>query len=98
MTEQKVDPESSCPDSKDLGKASEESNSCFPTKLKKNWVNFLQAAEKVKISNFNGQFCLKDKLTEQEIDLASSRTDSKELWKVSAKSKPWFPIQHKKIG
>ena len=64
----------------------------------KKMAEFFKAGEKVKISNFIGCFCLKDKLTEQKIYTASSCSDSKELWKGSEKSKPWFPIQHKKIG
>ena len=60
----------------------------------KNWVNFLRAGEKIKIENFIGWFCLKEKLPEQKLDTVVSCPDSKELWKVSAKSKPWFPTQN----
>ena len=61
-------------------------------------VKFLQTEERVKISNFFGCFCLKEKLLEEKMDTSVSCPDSKELRKVSAKSEPWFPIQHKKIG
>ena len=61
-------------------------------------MNFLRAGEKVKILRFIGWFCLKDKMSEQKIDTESFCADSKELWKVSAKSKPCFLIQHIKIG
>ena len=98
LLEEKMDASVSCPDSKELRKVSAKSESWFPIQHKKNWVNFLWAGEKVKISNSIGCFCLKDKLPEQKTDTAVSCPDSKELWKVSAKSKPWFPIQHKKIG
>ena len=61
-------------------------------------VKFLQTDEKVEISNFRGWFHLKEKLLEEKIDTTHSCPGSKELWKSSAKSEPWFPIQHKKIG
>ena len=61
-------------------------------------VKFLQTGEKAKISNFIGWFRLKEKLLEEKMDTSVSCPDSKELWKISAKSEPWFPIQHKKIG
>ena len=59
-------------------------------------MNFLRAGEKIKISNFIGWFSLKDKLPEQRIDTAVSSPDSEGLWKVSAKSELWFPIQPSK--
>ena len=65
----------------------------FSIQPQKNWVNFLRACQKVKISNFNGWFCLKDELLEQKIDRTVSCADSEGLWKVSAKSESWFPIQ-----
>ena len=64
--------------------------------MQKNWVNFLRAGEKVKISNFIGCFCLKDKLPEQKIGTTVSSPDIEGLWKVSAKSELWFPIQPSK--
>ena len=57
-------------------------------------VNFLGASKKVEISIFINWFCLKDKLFEQKNDTAVSRPDIEGLWKVSAKSELWFPIQH----
>ena len=59
-------------------------------------VKFLQTGEKTEISNFVGWFSLKGKLLEEKMETSVSCPDSKELWKVSAKSEPWFPIQHKK--
>ena len=56
-------------------------------------AKFHGAAEKVKISNFIGWFCLKDKLLEEEIDTAVSCPDTEGIRKVSAKSELWFPIQ-----
>ena len=50
----------------------------------------------IKISYFLGWLCLKDKLTEQKTDTAVSCSDSEGLWKVSAKSELWFPIQPSK--
>ena len=61
-------------------------------------VKFLQTGKKAKILNLIGWFCLKDKMTEQKVDTASSCPDSKELWKVSEESNSWFSIQPKKIG
>ena len=43
-----------------------------------------QAGEKVKISNFIGCFCLKEKLPEHKIDTTVSSPDNNGLWKVSA--------------
>ena len=60
-------------------------------------MNFLRPSENVKISNFIGRFCLKDKLTEQKIDTGKSCPDRKELWKVPVKSKVRFQIENKKI-
>ena len=60
-------------------------------------VKLLRTGEKVKISNFFGWFCLNEKLLEEKMDTSVSCADSKELWKVSAKSEPWFPLQYKKI-
>ena len=37
-------------------------------------------------------------MAEQKIEAAVSYSDSKNLWKVSAKSNSWFPIQLKKIA
>ena len=59
-------------------------------------VKFLQTGKKVEIPNFFRWFRLKEKLLEEKMDTSVSCPDSKELWKVSAKSEPWFPIQHKK--
>ena len=42
-------------------------------------VKFLRVGEKVKISNFIGWFCLKDKLLEEKIDTAVSSPDSEGL-------------------
>ena len=42
-------------------------------------VKFLGAGEKVKISNFIGSFCLKDKLLEQNFDTAVSCPDNEGL-------------------
>ena len=56
-------------------------------------VNFLGASKKVEISNFIDWFCLKDKLFEQKNDTAVSCPETEGLWKVSAKSELWFPIQ-----
>ena len=39
-------------------------------------VKFLRARKKVKISNYIGWFCLKDKLLEQEIDKEVSCADT----------------------
>ena len=64
------------------------SNSAYPKMVK-----FLQAGEKVKISNFIGWFCLKDKLLEQNFDTAVYCPDTERLWKFSAKSESWFLMQ-----
>ena len=56
-------------------------------------VKFLGAGEKAEISNFIGLFCLKDKLLGQKTDTAVSSPETEGLWKVLAKSEPWFPIQ-----
>ena len=53
----------------------------------------LQKNFSIKISYFLCWFRIKDKLTEQKTGAAGSCFDSEGLWKVSAKSKSWFPIQ-----
>ena len=88
LLEEKMDTSVSCPDSKELRKFSAKSEPWFTIQHKKNWVNFLRAGEKVKISDFIGCFCLKDSLPDQKIDTAVSCPDSKKLWKDSAKFKP----------
>ena len=57
---------------------------------------FSSADEKVKIWIFIGYFRLKEKLSEQKIDSVVSCPDSEKLWKILAKSKPWFTIQDPK--
>ena len=64
------------------------SNSAYPILVK-----FLGAGKKAEISNFIGWFCLKDKLLGQKTDAAVSYPDTEGLWKISAKSELWFPIQ-----
>ena len=56
-------------------------------------VKFLGADKMVKILNFIHSFCLKDQFLEQKNDTVVSCPDSEGLWKVSAKSESWFPIQ-----
>ena len=92
MLEQKIDAAVSCPDTKEPWKVWGKTNSWFPILPKKNWVNFLRAGKKVKISNLIGWFCLKDKLLEQNVDTAVSCPDTKEPWKVWGKTDSWFPI------
>ena len=55
--------------------------------------NFVQAAKKVKTSNFFSWFWLNDKLLAQKLDTTVSSPDSQGLCKVSAKSDSFFPIQ-----
>ena len=62
-----------------------------------NTVKFLGAGKNAKISDFIRWFCLKGKLAEQKIYTGVTCPDSKELWKVSAKSELCFPIQPTKI-
>ena len=54
-------------------------NPGFQFSQKQNWVKFLGAGKKVKILNFIGWICLKDKLLEQKIDTAVSCPDIEEL-------------------
>ena len=55
-------------------------------------VKFVPAGEKVQTSNFLGWYCLKDKLSEQQMDTSVFCPDTKRLWKVSVKSEWWFLI------
>ena len=55
-----------------------------------------RAGEKVKISNFIDCFRLKENLPAQKIDTTVSSPDNNGLWKVSAISELWFPIQPSK--
>ena len=52
-------------------------------------MKFFRAGEKVKIWNFIGWFCLKDKLLGQKTDTAVYCPHTEGLWKVSAKSESW---------
>ena len=82
-----------CPDTEGLLKVSAQSEWWFPIQPPKiGWISFEQA----RMSKFQiiGWFCLKDKLLEQNFDTAVSCPDTEGLWKVSAKSESWFPIQH----
>ena len=56
-------------------------------------LKFLQAVEKIEISNFFNWFWLKDESLDQKLDTFVFSHDSEELWKDSAKSESWFPIQ-----
>ena len=56
-------------------------------------VKFLRAGENVQISICIGWFFLQDKLFEEKMDTSVSCPDSEGLWKLSAKSDSWFPIQ-----
>ena len=56
-------------------------------------VKFLGPDERVGISNFIGWFCLKCKLLEENTNAAVSCPVTEVLWKVSAKSELWIPIQ-----
>ena len=67
-----------------------------PMKFKILTVKFLPAGKKVQISNFIGWYCLKEKLFEKQMDTSVSCPDTERLWKVSAKSESWFPIQRTK--
>ena len=56
-------------------------------------MKFVGACKKAKISNVTGLFCVKHKLLERKTDAAASCPHTEGLWKVSAKSELWFPIQ-----
>ena len=52
---------------------------------------------KLKISNFVSLFYVKDKLLGQKTERAVYYCDTEGIWKVSAQSEWWFPIQPPKI-
>ena len=52
-------------------------------------MNFFWEGEKVKIWQFIGWFCVKDKLLRQKTDTAVYCPHTEGLWKVSAKSESW---------
>ena len=56
-------------------------------------IKLLGAGVKVEISNFFTWFWLRGELPYQKIGTSVSCPDSEVLWKVSAKSDFWFPIQ-----
>ena len=56
-------------------------------------TKFVGAGKKAEISDIIGWFCLKHKLLEQNTDTTVPSPDTEGLWKVSAKSELWFPIQ-----
>ena len=64
LLEQKLDTAVSCPDTEVLWKMWGKTDSWFLIQPTKNCVDFFQASQKVKISNFMGFFYLKDTLVQ----------------------------------
>ena len=73
-----------------------ESDFWFPLQLRKNSAKFIQANQRVEISNFMRLFYLKDMLFQPKTVAGVSSCDTEGPWIVWRKTYSWFPIPPKK--